>query len=272
MVNDRLYIVAGDIVTNRLKIQFSESRPEFLRSHVNSFAVSYTYSIDLSISWTTSDVDPQAVSTASLITHVKEPILWYNPSENEVHMWGGLTFNESELPGSYSFTPSDSGGVVWAETPSPNSEQGTIGALRGLWGSAYTAAPTTLYSLGGVDTTDGIITPVTSAVTNEFDTNTWVNDTSTAGFGTRLNFDSRLEYVPNFGASGVLIALTGRVFQNQSSYTDGGFTLAGFSSVDLYDIDSSTWYSQKTTGDIPPQVSDFCTVGADAEDRGSYEM
>ena len=187
-------------------------------------------------------------------------------------MWGGLTFNKSELPGSYSFTPSDSGGVVWEETPSPNSEQGNIGALRGLWGSAYTTSPTTLYSLGGVDTTDGVITPVTSTVTNEFDTNTWTNDTSTTGFGGRLNFDSRIEYVPNFGGSGVLLALAGRVFQNQSSYIDGDFTLAGFSSVDVYDIDSKMWYSQQTTGDVPPDVSDFCTAGVESEDGGSYEM
>lgn len=187
-------------------------------------------------------------------------------------MWGGLTFNESELPGSYSFSPSGSGGVVWQESPAPSSDQGTIGTLRGLWSSAYTTSPAALFSIGGVDTVDGVITPVSSMVINEFETDTWTNDTSTAGFGSELNFDSRVEYVPNFGDGGVLLALGGRVFQNQSSYTRGDYTLAGFSSVNVYDIDSRVWYSQQTTGDIPPQVSDFCTVGVESEDGGSYEM
>ena len=236
----------------------------------NSLAVSYTYTINLQESWTTSDVEPQAFSTGSLIPRIKEPMVWYNTQEKQVHMWGGLTFNKSELPGSYSFSPSDSGGVVWQESLAPSSDQN--GRLQGLWGSAYTTSPAALFSMGGVDTVDFVITPVNSMVTNEFATDTWTNDTSTAGFGSVLNFDSKVEYVPNFGNGGVLLALGGRVFQNQSSYTLEDYTLAGFSSVNVYDIDSRVWYSQQTTGSIPPEVSDFCTVGVESEDGGSYEM
>lgn len=231
--------------------------------------MSYTYSIDLSKSWTTSDVVPLAIDISSLVTHVKNPILWYNPQENKAHMWGGLPFNSTQLPGFYTFTPSDSGGVIWIESASPDND---AGVLQGLWGTAYASSPTALYSIGGVNTVEGDRVPVQCMVTNTSENGIWTNQTNVNGFGSRLNFDSRMEYVPNFGDEGVLVALSGRLFQNQSSYTEGDITLAGFSSVDIYDISKQKWYSQRPTRDVPVQVSDFCTVGLESDDGGSYEV
>lgn len=53
-----------------------------------------------------------------------------------------------------------------------------------------------------------------------------------------------------------------------------------FATVDLFDIDSylqnpdsnGTWYSQKTTGDIPKPRIDFCTVVISAPDNSSHHI
>lgn len=228
-----------------------------------------TYSIDLTKSWTTSNVDPVSISIFDLVTNVKLPQLWYNPVENSVHMSGGLTFNRSDIPGSYTFTPTGSGGVVWGEDALPSSNTGT---LNGLWGTAYASSPAAFYSIGGVTTLDGVQTPVMSSVVNDFRSSTWVNDTNGNGFNTRLTFDSKMEYVPNFGDEGVLVALGGNIYQDQSLRDQENPTLADFSSVDVFDINSNTWYSQATQGEVPPVAYDGCTVGVASEDGGSFEM
>lgn len=231
------------------------------------FPVQYTYSIDLSKSWTTSDVQPEATDSSSVVTPIKGPMVWYNPAVNQVKMWGGLTFTGSQSPGSYSFSPVESGGVVWDEAVVP-SDNGS--PLDALWGSAYATSPTTFYGIGGTDTKDGVVTPVTSMFTEDFESGIWTNNTNADGFASRLTFDSKLNYVPNFGNAGLLIALSGESFENQSSYTLGD--VVGFQSVDVYDVDSNSWYSQQTTGEIPLPVYDFCAIGLESEDQGSYEM
>lgn len=243
--------------------------PQYFLTVSDLNTVAYTYSIDLSESWTTTDVQPVTVSVPASVIDIKEPMLWYNQRENEVHMWAGLPFNESTSPGSYSFSPTSSGAVVWAESSVPSTGSGD---LDGLWSSAYATSPTAFYSIGGANVVQGDVYPVKGMVTNDFETDTWTNETSVDGFDNRFTFDSRIHYVPNFGDAGLLVALSGRLLPNQSSYSDGDFSLAGFLSVDVYDINSRTWYSQQTTGSVPPQVSDFCSVGLQSDGGGSYEM
>ena len=269
MVNRWLYIVGGDIIGDDAVITFSESRLYTLVLTYSSNLVPYTYSIDISESWTTSDVDPIAISIPDLVKDVKGPMIWYNPIENRVHMWAGLPFDGSGRPGSYAFTPTASGGVIWSDTTLPSSNSGTLG---GLWGSAYATSQTMFYSMGGQNTLDGIRALVKSSVTNDFKATTWMNETSIDGFDSRFTFGSKLEYVPNFGDEGVLIALGGMLFQNQSAYSEGVSTLAGLSSVDVFDIKNKKWYRQRTHGEIPPEMWDFCTVGLQSDDGASYEM
>ena len=214
-------------------------------------------------------MQPETTTVPDRIVNIKRPILWYNPTENQVNMWGGLPWISSAAPGSYSFTPTDGGGVVWDDSALPSSDGSS---LDGLWGSAYATSPTTLYAIGGSDTYQGIQTPVKSMITNDLGTGTWTNETTLTGWADQLVFDSSLQYVPNFGKAGVLIGLTGAVWQDQSSQQQADPTAAGMSSVDIYDIDSSTWYTQQTTGEIAPPTYDFGAVGLASEDQASYEM
>lgn len=42
--------------------------------------------------------------------------------------------------------------------------------------------------------------------------------------------------------------------------------------VSIYDISNQTWYQANTTGDIPPQLTLFCSVLAPASDNSSYNI
>jgi Kelch motif len=42
--------------------------------------------------------------------------------------------------------------------------------------------------------------------------------------------------------------------------------------VSIYDITSQEWHLQNTTGDIPPQLTMFCSVVAPAQDGSSFNI
>lgn len=42
--------------------------------------------------------------------------------------------------------------------------------------------------------------------------------------------------------------------------------------VAVYDVATKKWYQQNTTGEIPPQLTLFCSVLAIAEDRSSFNI
>lgn len=75
--------------------------------------------------------------------------------------------------------------------------------------------------------------------------------------------DGVLIYVPGWGASGVLIGLAGGT---ESSFTND------MSTLDVYDIASSQWYHQQTTGTAPGVRVNPCAVVASAPDASSFNL
>lgn len=81
------------------------------------------------------------------------------------------------------------------------------------------------------------------------------------GFGERA--DGVLVFVPGWGVSGVLIGLAGGT---ASEFTDD------MSTLDVYDIATSTWYHQSTTGTAPGVRVNPCAVVASAPDASSFQI
>ena len=89
-----------------------------------------------------------------------------------------------------------------------------------------------------------------------------------------------LQYVPGIGESGLLVALGGKVFdglQPVTSRSQG--RLLNFENVDVFDLASyspaktnGTWYTQSTSGDVPPARIDSCTVLASPPDNSSQNI
>ncbi|KAF2118857.1 hypothetical protein BDV96DRAFT_487438 [Lophiotrema nucula] len=90
-----------------------------------------------------------------------------------------------------------------------------------------------------------------------------------------------MQYVPGVGHNGVLVTLGGNIYDGKATTTshDKGRLLT-FDTVDIFDIasylktpkDNGTWYSQPTSGDIPPPRIDFCTIIASAPDNSSHNI
>ncbi|KAL4977164.1 hypothetical protein BDW66DRAFT_40306 [Aspergillus desertorum] len=81
--------------------------------------------------------------------------------------------------------------------------------------------------------------------------------------------------------SGVIV-LIGGVTQLENIYADGMSdeqvkesereSPALMRTVSVYDVAGDRWYNQNTTGDIPPQLTEFCSVYASAPDGSSHNI
>lgn len=106
----------------------------------------------------------------------------------------------------------------------------------------------------------------------------WTNTTLPDNITPRAN--AELVWVP-VSDHGVLVAIGG-VSQPEEIYP-AGLTAAQtaqsqsqsptfMTSLPVYDVSSSSWYLQNTTGDAPPQLTEFCSVVAAANDSSSYNV
>lgn len=82
----------------------------------------------------------------------------------------------------------------------------------------------------------------------------------TSGFPERA--DGILVYVPGFGDEGILLGLAGG--------TNSTFTQMNV--IDIYDVATSTWFKQPTSGSAPKIRVNPCAVVAAAADGSSYNM
>ncbi|KAL4939094.1 hypothetical protein BDV06DRAFT_199532 [Aspergillus oleicola] len=79
-----------------------------------------------------------------------------------------------------------------------------------------------------------------------------------------------------------IVVLVGGVTQLESIYATGLSEQQGNAServspsfmqtVSIYDVGEDEWYNQNTTGDIPPQLTSFCSVYASASDGSSHNI
>ncbi|KUL85884.1 hypothetical protein ZTR_06378 [Talaromyces verruculosus] len=108
---------------------------------------------------------------------------------------------------------------------------------------------------------------------------TWTNDTLPSFVPARAN--AEIAWIPA-GENGVLVAIGGVIDPvsltaaqelnssqtNASTQTSPTF----MDTVSVYDIANKKWYQQNTTGDIPPQLTMFCSVVAPARDDSSFNV
>ncbi|KAI0117679.1 hypothetical protein GGR51DRAFT_262715 [Nemania sp. FL0031] len=96
---------------------------------------------------------------------------------------------------------------------------------------------------------------------------TWAGEQNQEGFTERA--DGVLVYVPGWGPGGVLLGLGGGVVGDNDT-TDA---FSSMTTIDVYDIASSQWYHQETSGDEIPQVRvNPCAVVFSAPDASSFNI
>ncbi|KAJ6123741.1 hypothetical protein N7471_011058 [Penicillium samsonianum] len=133
----------------------------------------------------------------------------------------------------------------------------------------------TLNQLQSNQTADTLITLDMSVIS----AGKWTNSTLPSYVPARSN--AELVWIP-VSESGVLVAIGGVIepiqfFRNgkaNSSRTAESKRISPtfMETVSVFDVESKTWYLQNTTGDIPPQLTEFCSVLASAADGSSHNI
>ncbi|KAI1276776.1 hypothetical protein F5Y07DRAFT_129300 [Xylaria sp. FL0933] len=96
---------------------------------------------------------------------------------------------------------------------------------------------------------------------------TWAGEQNQDGFAERA--DGVLVYVPGWGPGGILLGLGGGVVGDNDT-TDA---FSSMTTIDVYDIVSSQWYHQETSGDEKPSVRvNPCAVVFSAPDASSFNI
>jgi len=238
--------------------------------------VNSTLSIDLSKSWSASDVKINTIRKAAPTTDGQA--IWTDRTTKAFYIWGGhAPFGQGTKALSkkteWRFAVDGNGGGTWSEETPSNpvllesltlSEDGafTTAGNKGLW-IGGTASPWTEFGFPGNQAIPGV-------VSFNMKTKTWHN-TSADGlstFGT-LRW-GQAKFVPNFGPNGLVMVLGGQTY----TLAKGDQSLAGMQDLDnipFFDPVSNAWYSQRTTGTTPEPRSSFCSVGIKGQ-NGTFEM
>ncbi|KAI0172231.1 hypothetical protein GGR52DRAFT_580844 [Hypoxylon sp. FL1284] len=118
------------------------------------------------------------------------------------------------------------------------------------------------YANSGVDSLRSSGAPEGGAYRNI----TWGGIQNQDGFTERA--DGVLVYVPGWGPNGILLGLGGGVVGDHET-TDA---FASMSTIDVYDIKTSVWYHQKTSGDAPQVRVNPCAVIFSPPDASSFNI
>ncbi|CAI7563872.1 unnamed protein product [Penicillium glandicola] len=219
-------------------------------------------------------------------------------NDNEFYLYGGMRPNTdvSDPPSgnevlSYAAYQYGAERSVWQ--PNWNLEDLSTNVTRYITNGAAASAPSEnlgFYFSGmrAPDWGDFTVTQLQSNETantlitldmSDMSAGNWTNTTLPSYIPARSS--AELVWVP-VSDSGVLVAVGGviepiRFFRNEKSNTTRTAESEEISptfmeTVSVFDVESKTWYLQNTTGDIPPQLTEFCSVLASAADGSSHNI
>jgi len=169
------------------------------------------------------------------------------------------------------------GTVSWEVAPSPD-ENGLSTNAAAPFGCASVSSDTTFYCLGGANVPNATLIPgsqstlllVQGLVQYNFANRTWSTISTPGTASANYIIEARAAFASNFGNSGFLVFIGGSELDESFIFGDN-VQLVSMAVITLFDIASSTWYTQEATGEIPPGRIEFCSVAA-ASQNHSFEM
>ncbi|KAH6853180.1 hypothetical protein B0I37DRAFT_440375 [Chaetomium sp. MPI-CAGE-AT-0009] len=268
VLGNHVYIDGGE-VSQRID-GLEPSAQQSLTNVVNT-----TISIDLSESWTTSDVLMRQIRKPW--TAKRNQAVWTDHEGGHYYLWGGEWLSNEMDAGNtlWKFTPDGTGGGSWAtEAPqnSPLFDQLDMTQL-----SAFASTNTTGFVIGGLAsawTDPGRVPSHNQAVPGmlAFNMKTRVWEDGTTGFSP---FDTLVgasaHWVPNIGPNGLIMVLGGVAPLPIQDTTFVDAPAFDFRNLTFFDPETKQAYWQLATGDIPSSPrSKFCVTGFPNSD-GGYE-
>ena len=247
------------------------------KSNTRPPTVNFTYSIDLSSSWTNSSITINTIRPKAAPV-VNSEALWLDADNKTIYAYnGGLSeappgwYNNAVAPANYLWEFKPDAGRWTQAYISPSTIWSTLVRVAGsidaygnglgfaLGGAQSYATATTLFS----SLSDRTYVP--GMVVYNISSQTWYNVSSTQYTSTGFTVDGAAHFVPSFGPNGLLFVFGGQ-------YGDPvNLQYAQFDYAWMYEPISKSWTSQKVTGDIPPVRTNPCLVGAQG-DNGTYEI
>jgi uncharacterized membrane protein YgcG len=240
--------------------------------------VEYQYSDSLIYIDITADFSPSSATVASIdkpdgVSNLVQGGLWVDGDAGTLYTgfagFGPALGDEAEQPqGLWSFQPgSDGSEGTWTNLNDTTDTFFTTD--KRPFGAPVASGNGTAFLLGGLDVFGTWHVPVSGLLSYNFSSQTMTNttvSTSTDGF---LQMGS-MQYVPNFGSAGILVSAGGNHGYQKSS-GEWASNWQAFDTVQVFDIASSTWYDQITTGTVPPFRMQYCMTGAASSNR-TYEI
>jgi hypothetical protein len=284
------------------KVSFqNQSHPHYLCLFCTD---NYLIAVDLSSAWDwkTNISETSLVKTPNPLTGTSPPVkirgALYQGSANDpnIYLFGGTT---------QYLNTSFSGWKQPAGAPNPDAPQ------YGLWSyntenktwaqynvtsaspeppssGAWTEAPDqglAFYFNGEMDNGTSILTlPLGNAkifleglIVIDTATGTAKNLSTTAVVGNQPRTRGSLSYAPSVGPKGILVAIGGTYKSADDYDSEETPNYVSMSEIDIFDINSyyqntSTWYKQNATGDIPPARAEFCSVIISPPDNSTHNI
>jgi hypothetical protein len=233
---------------------------------IEVYPISDTIAIPLSTSWNNRTLQPILIDQPASIPQTYNPALWPDSDSYSFYMLASapawLLSDEKQaeqfhLKQFWQFVPDPAGeGGTYAARTMPEG-----GVVHSTYGSK-TAEPGMGYYIGGeINTLEQIqSTTYGGEQLNRMQLFDWTTNTVRNGtLPPQYSFPSfdEAQAIPSYGPEGIL-------FWIQPSVT-------GLDVIFIWDKSTDTWHRQSATGDTPPPIDSFCTVGAKST-TGTYEM
>ena len=265
VIGNKLYIDGGEVTWR------GSNRSESISGTLNS-----TLSIDLSQAWTPQNVTFNSYDKDdSMRPFMVLETLW--PADNDsFYLFGGASSawnSPGTIPPDLVNNLWQFSGNSWTQIQNDNGFQSLQRPANGLAAHSDSKA----WMLGGQAILAGQTdrTPLPGIVSFDMKSGAWTNSTAWGVPNGGRTMSGVMQYVPNFGAEGLLIAIGGETW-GPSTWIDEGSGMLSMNNITVYDPSSEQWYWQNTTGlngdsDMPYTSSMPCAVGVQSSDS-SFEM
>lgn len=199
------------------------------------------------------------------IPNVNGGYLWADNTNKMFYLFGG-EYNNETPPDSFELYGYDVLNDNWISRGAPDVSINAVSYGAGVSVSERGEG----YYFGGwlsnnsVADWSGPPLATTGLVKYDLVANTWTNNTGPDGI---RRAEGALVYIPA-GDGGMLLYLGGII----DLYGNGSVAAQPMETVFLYDVLSSKWYAQNTTGDVPGDRRRFCAGVTWVSDRSSYNV
>ncbi|ATZ49029.1 hypothetical protein BCIN_04g02290 [Botrytis cinerea B05.10] len=204
------------------------------------------------------------LSKNASIPNVSGGVLWGDEVNKRFYLFGGDNFGSSpSSPNLYSY---DLLYNQWENFGSPNNGVTSVSYGMGVGISDLGQG----YMLGGWQSNASIPgwtgPPLATSglIKYDYQYGTWTNNTGPDQIG---RAEGAMVYLPA-SRTGVLVYFGGI----QTPYNNETVVSSPMNQIHIYDIQSSQWYTQNATGDIPGDRRRFCAGATWAADQSSYNI